>query len=84
VWRQIWSNNPQERLNKEIRRRTDVVGIFPDRAAVIRLVGAVLAEQTDEWAEQRRYMGVEVLTKARQALTPTQPQEVIPPTAISA
>lgn len=84
VWRQIWSNNPQERLNKEIRRRTDVVGIFPDRAAVIRLVGAVLAEQTDEWAEQRRYMGVEVLTKARQALTSTEPQEVVPATPISA
>jgi putative transposase len=79
IWRQIWSNNPNERLNREIRRRTDVVGIFPDRASIIRLVGAVLAEQHDEWAEGRRYLGLDVLAKS-QSTNATPTEEVTEPT----
>jgi transposase-like protein len=65
VWRQIWSSDPSERHNREIRRRTDVVSIFTDPDALLRLAGAVLAEQHDEWAEGRRYQGLDVLARCR-------------------
>ena len=60
-WRQIHSTNPLERLNKEIKRRTNVVGIFPNQAAITRLVGALMLEQNDEWAVTRRYMTLETV-----------------------
>jgi len=75
-WRQLWSNNSLERLNREIRRRSDVIGIFPNRPAIIRLVGAVLAEQNDEWQVARRYMSADSISNAL-APPADEPEEVI-------
>ena len=70
-------------LADKLRRRTDVVGIFSDRTAIIRLVGAVLAEQHDEWIEGRRYLGLDILARSRITLTPG-PTEMTPDSDLQA
>jgi transposase-like protein len=82
-WKKIWSTNPLERLNKEIKRRTDVVGVFPNPAALLRLAGAVLVEAHDEWqVSERRYLseGSMALLDAK----PAEPKEAATPALLTA
>ena len=73
-WTRIYSTNPLERLNREIKRRTNVVGVFPDEASVVRLVGALLLERADEWEVERRPFSLESMRK----LTAPDPEALLP------
>jgi len=74
----LHSTNPLERLNKEVKRRADVVGIFPNELSIVRLLGAVLLEQNDEWQLQHRYMQLEAMAELTTPAHELEPQQIPP------
>ena len=83
-WKKIWSTNPLERLNKEVKRRTDVVGVFPNPTSLLRLAGAVLAEIHDEWqVNDRRYLSEASMAQLLQP-APTEPTQTMKEVALTA
>jgi putative transposase len=77
----LHSTNPLERLNKEVKRRADVVGIFPNEESIVRLVGAVLMEQNDDWQTQNRYMQIEGFAEPADKSADLQPLQITPKAA---